>query len=55
MSSSKIVEFHKPFIKSLIFLGLVTIVSMISTKYIVEYIINHHYQSHQYTSSESQK
>jgi hypothetical protein len=29
-------EFHQPFIKNLVFVGLVTIVSMISAKFFVE-------------------
>ena len=33
MSKSKFEEFHVPFIKSLAFVGLVTIVSMISVRY----------------------
>ena len=33
MSKSKFEEFHVPFIKNLAFIGLVTIVSMISVRY----------------------
>jgi hypothetical protein len=55
MSNVKTEEFHKPFIKSLVAVGLVTLVSMISTRYFVKYIIYNHYQSHQYTSQDSQK
>ena len=32
-------EFHKPFIKSLIVVGLVTLFAMISSRYIVDYYI----------------
>lgn len=54
MSNSKIAEYHESFIKSLILVGLVTLVSMVSAKYIVRYIISTHYQTHEYTIQESQ-
>lgn len=54
MSNSKIVEFHESFIRSLVFVGLVTLVSMVSARYIVRYIISTHYQTHEYTIQESQ-
>lgn len=54
MSNSKIQEFHEPFIRSLIIVGLVTLVSMISTRYLVGYIISNHYKTHEYTIQESQ-
>jgi len=46
-------EFHKPFIKSLIVVGLVTLFAVISSRYIVEYYINLSYKTPIYTSSES--
>lgn len=36
MSKIKINEFHIPFIKELVFVGLVTIVSMISIRFLIE-------------------
>ena len=54
MSNSKINEFHESFIRSLVFVGLVTLVSMVSAKYIVQYIISSNYKTHEYTIQESQ-
>lgn len=54
MSNSKIVEFHEPFIRSLIIVGLVTLFTMVSTRYIVRYAISNHYKTHEYTIQESQ-
>jgi hypothetical protein len=47
-------EFHIPFIKNLLFVGLVTIVSMISVRY---FIINYHFsllKFPEYTTLKSQ-
>lgn len=55
MNNSQINEFHKPFIKSLVFIGLVTIVSMISVRYLVNFILTKHYSTPIYTSIESSK
>jgi multisubunit Na+/H+ antiporter MnhC subunit len=54
MNNSKFKEFHKPFIHALVIVGLVTGVSMISTRYLVNYILTHHYNTPVYTSYESQ-
>jgi spore coat protein CotF len=51
-------EFHKPFIKSLLIVALVTVFAMISSKYIVEYYINHSFYPHknlEYSSQKSQE
>ena len=45
MNNSKINEFHKPFIHALILVGLVTGISMISTRYLVNYILTYHYNT----------
>ena len=47
-------EFHIPFIKNLVFIGLVTIVSMFSIHYFVEYLYLSYLPSPIYTSQESQ-
>jgi hypothetical protein len=50
-------EFHKPFIKSLLIVALVTVFAMVSSKYIVEYYINHSFspsQTLEYSSQKSQ-
>jgi hypothetical protein len=54
MSSSKFVEFHVPFIKNLVFVGLVTIVSMISVRYYLVNSLSVPSKSPIYTSQESQ-
>lgn len=54
MNNLKTSEFHRPFIKSLIVVGLVTMVSMISSRYLIEYYLRHHYSTTVYTSQESQ-
>lgn len=46
-------EFHIPFIKSLVFLALVTIVSMISARYFIFYSFPTQHSMPVYTSSES--
>jgi len=45
-------EFHKPFIKSLILVAIVTIFAMVSSKYVVEYYGNYSF-SHQKTTEYS--
>ena len=47
-------DFHKPFIKELVFVALVTIVSMISVRYFLPKIFIIPPKSHQYTTQESQ-
>jgi hypothetical protein len=50
-------EFHKPFIKSLILVAVVTVFAMVSSKYIVEYYINqsfYPYKTIEYSSQKSQ-
>jgi len=50
-------EFHKPFIKSLIIVALVTVFAMVSSKYIIEYYMNHSFspsQTLEYSSQKSQ-
>jgi hypothetical protein len=46
-------EFHKPFIKNLAFLGLVTIVSMISAHYFFNYVLVLPSNSSNYKSQQS--
>ena len=53
MNNSEFKEFHKPFINALVIVGLVTIVSMISARYLVEYSLSNHSSTPIYTSSES--
>ena len=54
MNNSKNGQFHIPFIKSLVIMGLVTMVSMISARYFINYSLSTHPESTIYTSSESQ-
>ena len=54
MSNLENQEFHIPFIKNLVFVGLVTIVSMISARYFVQYSLSSYYPTPSYTSQESQ-
>lgn len=53
MSNSKKCEFHMPFIKCLAFIGLVTIVSMISTHYFIKSLYSLPSNSTIYTSHQS--
>jgi len=53
MPNSKNCEFHMPFIKCLVFIGLVTIVSMISTHYFIKSLYFTSSNSTIYTSSQS--
>jgi hypothetical protein len=48
-------EFHKPFIKSLLIVAIFTVFAMISSKYIVEYYINHSFYPHKTLEYSSQK
>ena len=54
MNNSNMRDFHIPFIKSLVIVGLVTIVSMISARYLVEYSIINPHNTPIYTSHDSQ-
>jgi hypothetical protein len=54
MSKSKFEEFHVPFIKNLAFVGLVTVVSMITTHYLLLNYLPNLIQNQQYTIQESQ-
>jgi len=51
---SKKEEFHVPFIKNLVFIGLVTIVSMISVRYFISFTLKTHQNTPiiQYTESQ---
>jgi hypothetical protein len=53
MSKLKFKEFHVPFIKNLIFVGLVTIVSMITARFLLVNYINPYLKTPEYTSSKS--
>ena len=55
MNDSKMREFHIPFLHGLVIVGLVTIVSMISARYLVEYTLSSSSKTPIYTSQESQK
>jgi hypothetical protein len=46
-------EFHMPFIKNLAFIGLVTIVSMITTRYLLVNYLPNLIQSQEYTIQQS--
>jgi uncharacterized membrane protein AbrB (regulator of aidB expression) len=54
MSKSKFEEFHVPFIKNLVFVALVTVVSMISVRYYLTKTLSLPPNTTIYTSSESQ-
>jgi uncharacterized membrane protein len=54
MSKSRFEEFHVPFIKNLAFVGLVTVVSMITTHYLLLNYLPNLIQNQQYTTQESQ-
>jgi|LakMenEpi03Aug12_release.lakeMendotaPanAssembly.Ray.scaffolds.fasta_scaffold32400_15 hypothetical protein len=54
MSKSKFEEFHVPFIKNLVFVALVTIVSMVSVHYYLTKSLSVPQQSSTYTSEQSQ-
>ena len=50
---SKKSEFHVPFIKNLAFIGLVTIVSMITTRFFLVNYISTYLKTPEYTASKS--
>ena len=54
MTKRKINEFHVPFIKELVFVGLITIVSMVSVHFLMKKDIFNISNSTIYTSQESQ-
>ena len=54
MKKSKFEEFHVPFIKNLVFVALVTVVSMISVRYYLTNSLSASQQSSLYTSEQSQ-
>ena len=50
-------EYHKPFIKSMIIVAFVTLITMISTKYVLEIystLPSSYQKSHEYSSQKSQ-
>jgi hypothetical protein len=47
-------EFHKPFLKSLVIISLVTVVAMISSHYLVSFYSNTHQKTLEYSSQNSQ-
>lgn len=51
---SKKDEFHVPFIKNLAFIGLVTVVSMITTHFLVVNYLPNLIQNQEYTIQQSQ-
>lgn len=53
MTKSKFEEFHVPFIKNLVFIGIITLVSMLSTHYFIQNIMSNPSESPQYTSDRS--
>ena len=53
MGSKKKIEFHKPFVKDLAFICLVTIVSMVSVRFFIPNLIFPLLKSPIYTSHES--
>lgn len=53
MNKSKFEEFHVPFIKNLAFIGLVTIVSMITTRFLLINYMGSYLKTPEYTSSKS--
>jgi hypothetical protein len=54
MSKSRFEEFHIPFIKNLAFVGLVTVVSMITTHYLLLNYLPNLIKNQQYTTQQSQ-
>ena len=47
-------EFHKPFIKSLVVITIVTMFAMVSSRYIVNYYSNLSHKTVEYSSNNSQ-
>jgi hypothetical protein len=54
MSKSKFKEFHVPFIKSLLFVAVVTVASMVSVHYYLKKPLSPISKTPTYTSQESQ-
>jgi|APCry1669189034_1035192.scaffolds.fasta_scaffold53472_2 hypothetical protein len=54
MTKRKINEFHVSFIKSLVFVALITIVSMVSVRFLLEKPYSNNHKTPIYTSQESQ-
>ena len=48
-------DFHKPFIKSLLIVAIVTLFSLVSSKYIVNYYMNTKYLPPEHTEFSSEK
>jgi len=48
------IEFHKPFIKSLVFCAIVTIVSMVCTRIFIENYMSSNKSTPSFTSQKSQ-
>lgn len=46
-------DFHKPFLKSLVIIAVATIVFMISSNYVVKYLMQPYGQSHSFTNQKS--
>ena len=47
-------EFHKPFIKNLVLIAIVTMFAMVSSHYIVNYYSNIPHETLEYSSNKSQ-
>jgi hypothetical protein len=54
MIKSKIEEFHIPFIKNLVFIVIMTLVSMVSAHYFIQNTMSYPSESPQYTSDRTQ-
>ena len=48
-------EFHKPFIKSMVLVALVTVFAMVSSRYFVNYYLSHNFSPAQTIEYSSQK
>lgn len=48
-------DFHKPFIKSLVIVAIVTLFALVSSKYIVNYYMNTKYLPPEHTESSTEK
>ena len=47
-------EFHKPFIKSLVLIAIVTMFAMVSSRYILNFHSDTYYKTLEYSSQKSQ-
>jgi multisubunit Na+/H+ antiporter MnhC subunit len=47
-------EFHKPFIKSLVLIAIVTVFAMVSSRYLISFHSDIHYKTLEYSSQKSQ-